>query len=363
MKIGILTYHRSENYGAVLQAYALKTYLQKQGYDAEFIDYRHPAHKEMYSLFKKEQFKQKSIVGKVKHIISFLLRYKRLYTRKKNFSKFIQKNIIVKPESEFVSNQEYDVVLYGSDQIWRKQNTIGINDFNEIYFGSDAIKAKRKIAFAASMGEIDVTDSDKKRLQELLQNFHAVSVRERDLLELIQPLTDKKVEQVLDPVFLLSKEEWLQITPPRLCKEKYILLYNLLSSDELHNFSCQLQKDTGYKMIEIQGRIKDNINIKDSNIYGPSEFLSLIAYSEYVLSSSFHALAFALLFEKEVYVHAPKNSKRMTSLLEIVQLKHRFLTEKQKTLSKKDSKINYSIINSIIDTNSKRTQKFLLTYA
>lgn len=357
MKIGILTYHRSENYGAVLQAYALKTYLQKQGYDAEFIDYRHPAHKEMYSLFKREQFKQKSIVGKVKHIISFLLRYKRLYTRKKNFSKFIQKNIIVKPESEFVSNQEYDVVLYGSDQIWRKQNTIGINDFNEIYFGSDAIKAKRKIAFAASMGEIDVTDSDKKRLQELLQNFHAVSVRERDLLELIQPLTDKKVEQVLDPVFLLSKEEWICLATKRKIKEKYILLYKLSHSDAAVECAQRLKKETGYRIIEINGSIPNVIPNKQQsqNVAGPLEFLSLIYYADFLVSTSFHGVAFAIIFNKQFYAFSNKNSGRIISLLESFNLSSRFFENDLKV-------INYNLINQLLNNKRNISNYFLTQY-
>ncbi len=359
MKIGILTYHRSENYGAVLQAYALKTFLISKGYNAEFVDYVHPMHKRMYYLYNKNSFKNRPLIGKIKYHISFLLKFRRLYIRKKRFNKFINRHLIASSNTEF-QNSKYDLVFYGSDQIWRKQNPIGIDDFNEIYFGSDFIIADRKVSYAASMGILQSSDDDKQKLKKLLKNFDSISVREQDLLQLIQPLTDKKVELVLDPVFLLNQNLWKKIMTKRIVKEKYILLYNLLHNEDAVKCANKIANKYGCRIVEVNGKVKNAIyNKKQSNnTLAPEGFLSLIYNADFVVSTSFHGVAFAILFNIQFYAFLKEHSERIVSLLNHFDLNDRFYPDENKM--EKFEKINYQKVNNNLDSNIKKSAEFII---
>lgn len=351
MKIGILTYNLSENYGAVLQAYALKTFLTSKGYDAEFVDYVHPAHREMYSLYSKKRLEKKNFIGKIKYNISFILKFSRLYKRKKKFKDFIN-NYLLPTSDQKQSESEYDIVFYGSDQIWRKQTAIGLDDFNEVYFGSEHIKAKRKVSYAASMGILHSSDKDKAKLTELLKNFDSISVREQDLYELIQPLTEKKVEIVLDPVFLLTKSDWQQIIGEKKVKRKYILLYNLLHNDDAVLCAKQIAKKENLELIEINGKIDSTLcyRRKRYNSCGPLDFLSLIYHAEFVVSTSFHGVAFAILFNKQFFSFLKEHSERIVSILNRFELSDRFYPDKEQI--KIVEAINYDLVNGLL--NQKR---------
>ncbi len=356
MKIGILTYHLSENYGAVLQAYALRSYLISKGYDAQFVDYVHPAHREMYSLYSKKQLKKRSFIGKIKYNISFILKLSRLYKRKRRFKKFMNNHLLSVPKQ---NNSEYDIVFYGSDQIWRKQNVIGIDDFNEVYFGSEHIKAKKKVSYAASMGILHSSDKDKAKLTELLKNFDSISVREQDLYELIQPLTEKKVEIVLDPVFLLTKSDWQQIVGERKVKRKYILLYNLLHNDDAVLCAKQIAKKENLEIIEINGKINSTLlyRRKRYNAGGPIDFLSLLYYAEFVVSTSFHGVAFAILFNKQFFSFLKEHSERIVSILNRFELSDRFYPEKEQMKNK--ISIEYDKVNKLIEQDRVLSTSFI----
>src|SRR5690554_1640541 len=124
MKIGILTYHRSENYGAVLQALALNKAVRRLGFKPVFVDYQHPRHKELYSLFSWSKFEKFSLYQKLKYLLVFLFTYTRKLRRKSYFQRFF--NQYFETDNLGSIADHYDIVIYGSDQIWRKQNIIGV---------------------------------------------------------------------------------------------------------------------------------------------------------------------------------------------------------------------------------------------
>jgi len=357
MKIGILTYHRSENYGAVLQAFALKEALQKIGFKPVFIDYQHQSHSEMYALFSKSKFFEKSFFNKVKYFISFLLSLRRKLCRKKNFQEFFNQYI---NESGLGSvDNLYDIVIYGSDQIWRKQDIIGINGFLETYFGSDTISAKKKISYAASMGEIRIEGNDLDFLKSTLSNFHAISVREDDLKELVEEKVGLSATHVVDPVFLLDEVEWQMITSPRLIKEKYILFYHLGYNAEAVKAVVKLKKQTQYKVVELNGKIiTRDTRAQRWNMVGPSGFLSLLRHAEFVITSSFHGICFSLLYNKNFYVFLTNNSRRIESMLLDFNLTSRIV----KTATEVDmhDSINWKEVSSLIEKKKKSSLLFLM---
>ena len=323
MRIGILTYHRSHNYGALLQAYALKEYISSLEKDVCFIDYWPHYHQEMYALWKPSQFRKASIMGKIRMLlISLLFSWKRK-RRMVLFERFIAKYILPLASVD----DRFDLVVYGSDQIWRYQDHASYKGYNPVYFGDKTITSKSKISYAASMGVIKLSEKDRSQLSDWLLNLDMISVREEDLRDAIRPLTSKDIRLVVDPVFLLPQDSWKSIMSPRQRKGRYILSYNL----QLNSLTRQVAKMVGEKMRLPIVEIKGGIYLFDSDgkrsMVGPCEFLSWIYYSDCVVSSSFHGIAFSVLFEKHFYATLERNAGRVRSLLSRIGLESRIVSD------------------------------------
>ena len=361
MKIGILTYHRSHNYGALLQAYALKHFLMKQGYnDVEFVDYFPDYHRDMYANIERKKFKNLPLLKKIKYPLYLAFRYYPLYftkeRRRKNFNKFIEKYIIEKEVG--LKDTDYDLVIYGSDQIWRKQKQKTCPGFNEIYFGDPIIKAKKRIAFSASMGIIDLEPEDKVFLSKSFKSFASISVREKDLFEVIKSFSDYPVINTLDPVFLLTKDDWDNIIPGRIIKEKYVFFYNLQENKEAREIAVYISSRLGYKLIEFVGVIRKIYYPAGIKAFeGPENFLSLLKYSDFVVTSSFHGVAFSIIFEKQFYACLPWNNQRVISLLNLFQVQDRFIKDvKDVNLTRF---MDYKIITPIVKYEKEKTIEYL----
>ena len=362
MKIGILTYHRSHNYGALLQAYALKQFLIQQGYsNVEFVDYFPDYHWKMYANIQRKSLRNLTFKELLLYPYYYCFEFIPLYIlkekRRKGFLKFIDNYIV--PKSKDYQNQEYDIVIYGSDQIWRKQNKKTCPGFNKMYFGDERIKAKKRIAYSASMGVIDLAPDDKEFLSESLKNFDAVSVREKDLYETVKNLTVQKIYQTLDPVFLLNKKDWVRLYPKRLIKKNYILLYNFQPGKIAKEIANQSSKLLNIPIIELTGGVNQRFYRKGIKpTLSPSDFISLFIYTDFVISSSFHGVAFAIIFEKQFYTHCTHKPYRIISLLESLRLGDRFI----KDISNVDinNNINYNELQPVIEREKNISKEYLL---
>lgn len=357
MNVGILTYHRSENYGAILQALALAKAVRSLGLNPVFIDYQHPDHKELYALFSCTKYKKLTVFQKLKYVFVFLLTYRRKLRRKRNFQLFFNRYIA---EGELGSvSASYDIVIYGSDQIWRKQSIIGIDGFLDIYFGSNVISAKKRISYAASMGDIRLERGDVEFLESAFSNFNAISVREDDLRELVAKTSGVVPTHVLDPVFLLEKEEWKEIASPRLLKKKYILFYCLGDSKEASRAVERLRRETGFEVVELNGRIITRESRSQQwNVVGPSEFLSLLMYAEIVVTSSFHGLCFSLLFNKDFFAIPINNPRRIESMLVDFGLERRIIRN-AKELDQNDI-IEWPLVDNYFKGKKRMSLEYLM---
>lgn len=320
MKIGILTYHRSHNYGALLQAVATRTLLQKMGHDAYFVDYFPAYHGEMYKLNPFINIKKKKIKG----VISDIIRYPYRKKRYDKFMSFINKEII--PYCGSV-DEEYDLIIYGSDQIWRIQKDLG--GFNPIYFGAGGLKTKRNASYAASMGIEVLSNEQKERLKQLVGNLDYISVREESLKELLESLSIRNVNLSLDPTLLLSKEDWNSYINTKKTYGRYLLLYDLMKGSINTQAVYKFAQERNLEVVEIVGtaRRKDTRNLRTTD--GPYEFLNLINNAEFVVTSSFHGLVFSIIFRKQFYASYRQNSSRAESLLGLLGLRHHLLTPNQ----------------------------------
>ena len=363
MKIGTLTYHRAENYGALLQAYSLKTYLQSLGHDVSFVDYWPKYHSEYFKIFSWSTFKSRSLTGKMHILIRLLLMGNKLLCRKKVMQKFMHERLgltdIPQYETRNAATEKYDAVVYGSDQIWRKQNLGGVG-FDEWYFGSDNVCADKKIVYAGSMGKLETAPEDVQFVKTQMRNFCSIAVREKDLHSYLQK-QGVLSNLVIDPVFLLTQEQWHQLAVAPKSDSKYILFYNLLNSPSSSSFAKALSAKTGLPIWEVTkkttfiqnqkgGRIIDNASIE--------EFLGLVEHAEYVVSNSFHGVAFSIIFEKQFFaVGMGEKSNRVVSLLEAADIKERYIASDSHQINL--SPIDYIKVRIHIQNDIKKSKEYL----
>lgn len=315
MKIGILTYHRVHNFGAVLQALATRLFLLKNGISAVYIDYYPDYHKNMYKPF---SFKEIFYHGRYgyRYLKNHILYYKKCKRRYVIFEDFISKHIL--PFCSSITGQ-YDLVIYGSDQIWRKQR-IG---YNPIYFGDNSINAKRKITYSASMGKLPSL-KEERRVADLCRNFDSISVREKTLECFLTKQGYQDVVLTLDPTLLLDPEDWKPYIASNCIKVDYVLLYTL----QREAFDMKQVKKFAKKMhcelIVLHGGVESDSNLYDS-VSGPAEFLALVANAKCVLSSSFHAVVFSVIFNKPFYASLKSNANRVKDFLDMLGISECFI--------------------------------------
>ena len=317
MKIGILTYHRSHNYGALLQGIALREVLARAGHQATFIDYWPAYHRHMYALFSfHRMMSRKGFGGKMRYLKICIVNYKNRKKRKINFDAFIKENV-----EPYTSSMEdnYDVIVHGSDQIWRKQPEI--NTYNPVYFGKHQIKSNRKVSYAASMGILPERESDKQQLKSILSYLNSISVRESDLLDMADSLGFTEARQDIDPTLLLTSDDWIKMFNLKKSKseEKYALYYKIKDSFDVSSLQ-RFAESRGLKLKIIYSTAVGQDTDSEIMTAGPKQFLELMYNADFVFTSSFHGLAFSLLFHKPFLASFTNNAGRAASLLSTLNL-------------------------------------------
>ena len=344
MKIGILTYHRSHNYGALLQALALRYQLTKMGNEVYFIDYWPKYHRQMYELFSFSYALQCGKKKFLKYIMNFISHYKKRKERIQSFEKFIVQYII--PHClPYAHHEHFDIIVYGSDQIWRKQPGLS-NQFNPIYFADNILQADRHISYAASMGGVQLNDNDYEFLRQRMNKFSYISVRESGLQNVLRKI-DFNADVVLDPTLLLTPNEWEQILPiQRFLPQKYVLFYRLLEGSFDEKALVDFSRKLNCELIILDSAVREEREqvISTAN---PLAFLSLLKYAEFVFTSSYHGLVFSLIFKKQFYASFIANKDRAKSLLENIGLNDRLLNVSEHEIPLK-SDIEYESVDKKI---------------
>lgn len=319
-KAGILTFHDAHNYGAVLQAYALKKYIKKLGVDAKVINYHHYNIPDGFP--RKRKIKEISFSGIRKHIYS----HKDHNLRWTKFNHFI-KELVDNEERVYTDEKELekldiDFWICGSDQIWNTDITRGINKGFFLDFNTKGTK----ISYAASMGIPKLEKQYEDEFVKAVNDIEYVSVREDALKQYINSLTDKEVMKVVDPTLLLEKEDYTELLNESLIKEKYLLIYALGPDDRLTQIAKQKAEEKNLKIVELNDyKLKNYFCMQVSNA-GPEEFLTLIKNAEVVVTNSFHGTIFSALFEKDFYTITRLNrNARMESLLDMFGMRDRLI--------------------------------------
>lgn len=327
MKIKTITCHDVYNVGASLQSYALMKYLQKQGHDVEIIDYKPEYLSRHYRLNVINNPKYDYFFVKQAYILAKLPQrlIARCGKRKRNFDRF-RENYLKLTDKHYCSYQalledcpEAELYIAGSDQIW---NPLFPNGKDAAFFLQFVPDCKKRISYAASFATDEISDEDKKRMTIWLEKFDAVSVREESALSILETMGIQG-KQVCDPVFLLNALDWGKIAVDA-NEKNYLFVYDFDNNSDIDQIADWISKKQGLNVCSV---FPMNGNVKVLKNMGPLEFLGSVKTAKVVLSNSFHATAFSLLFHKEFYVVNRQDSinTRMRDLLKLVGLEDRLL--------------------------------------
>jgi len=360
MKIGVITFHRPINYGAIFQSVALIKKLSSLKIDAEIIDYRNKRHEKEIA-----NMSFKSASG-YKNKIKSLLFYRFNNRKKEKFCEFLNNNakvseVIYDKNNIKDINKEYTHFITGSDQVWN----LNLTDSDYNYFLDFVNDDSKKFSYASSFGYSKVPEQYVSKTKEYLSKYKKISVREAQGAKIINDLIDKKVDVVLDPTLLLNKDEWLELAENVKFKlpEKYILLYVVSPTKEDFLIAKKFSKMVNMKVILINYNMKYVFGMKNCFDLGPGEFLNLFKNATYVLTNSFHGTAFSINFNKNFYVRLSKKANngnsRIENIINLVGLQDRYIDEE---CDVDISNIDFEKVNKIMESERKKSVDVLYDF-
>ncbi len=320
MRAGILNVQWLNNYGSILIAYCMQKKLDLLGVDNEIIDFRPYApniHGEIPSAHKEEKA---STRGKIEKCNEFRRRFLR------------RSAPLIGVEG--ADKLDYDAYIVGSDTVW---TPLKINDVEAKMYYLDFLKGKeaRRIIWAASIGSEEKSDLDMMQLhlKERLKDYDYISIRERETTEFVQKLTDKTVYNVMDPALMLDVEDYNEILPGNTSPgERYIYAFLFDDLNGGYDTINELSEKTGLKVVcDVKHMERINNLLTNSADDGPGEFVERIKNADYIITDSYHAFVFALLWQKPFVCYTRfKSGIRARNLLENLGLGQRYLLGNEK---------------------------------
>ncbi|MBP1990379.1 polysaccharide pyruvyl transferase family protein [Paenibacillus eucommiae] len=362
MKICTITCHNVYNHGASLQAYGLLRYLKCCGHDVEIIDYKPKYLSNHYKLFSIDNPKwKKNILSKAIYLTLKLPKRILSLKRKKAFDEFSSKHLII-TKTRFTSNNELkkntpnaDAYLCGSDQIW---NCLHENGKDPAFYLDFTPSNKIKAAYAASFATDTISEEYIPVIKERVERLDGVGVREKSGVKILERMNVTNTFNVVDPVFLLEQEEWSNLGKIDF-REKYILIYDFDNSILIKKLALEIAKERNCKIYNIN---PSKLKYADRyfNYAGPEIFIALVKNAQFVISNSFHAAVFSIVYEKDFVIvnRTEAINTRMRDLLDDLKLNER-LADENYSLEKLMKKVDYSESKKILNEKIQFSKKYL----
>ena len=316
--IGLITFHFVNNYGGVLQAYALQRVLEKRGDEVHVIDYRN------WFIKLTDAIRVFPIAKNPAVIKSGIASLKQRKIRIRKINQFIREKMNLTNKfnstSLYKSAPEYDYYICGSDQIWNPFLTGGVT---AVYFLDFVKENRKKIAYAPSMGTNRIPNAFMNKMLKYIDGIDYLSVRERTTAAFLSERINRNIEIMIDPTLLLSKDEWRKIEKKiEGLPEKYILLYMMQGDDNIYRYARLMKEKYNLPIVEIS-RYGFNPGIANQ-IYvdvGIEEFLGLFDGATCICTNSYHGFVYSLVFGKEVCLIPSKHfSSRINNLCEMLNI-------------------------------------------
>ncbi len=349
MKVGILNVQWLNNQGSVLLAYAIQKKLDMMGIDNEIINFMPHEKSENGEIPSAHAEEKVSSSQKIKNYDDFRKKYLRLTREYIGISD--------------VDELDFDTYILGADTVW---TPLRVHDTEAYMYYFDFCKDKpaKKISWAASIGSDSKEDLEMMApiLRERLKNFDYISVRERESVDYVQTLTDKKVFHAIDPILMLDREDYDGILAG---SEKglgrYIYAYFF---DDVEGGYETINKLSAHTNLPVVANVKDIKRIDnlllDNENDGPSEIVEKAFNADYVITDSFHIMIYAILAKKPFIAYSRKNTSiRLRNLLEDLGLSSKFLQYEEEGFEEILKEIDYSKVYEKINEWRTSTMSFL----
>lgn len=368
MLIHIVTIHYAHNYGAVLQAFSLKSVLEKWGHEVYFINYIPELEKKKYAKKLKNEVGLRQSIKSLRldrwiiGLINALVAQKEWSARYDKFEKFIQERLLCgylngkELDGQAAAQIKTDALICGSDQVWNEIIGGIANPVYYLAFNDSSIK----ISYAASMGK--VYRPKKENMEKIipwLQKFKAISVREDDLRMMLEKdMGIKNVSVTIDPCLLLKKEDFVSIVSKTIKEDThYILNYYITEDGLMKDIFKKVSKIGEAPIIEIHWKRQlFSINQNQRNSLTIEDFLWYFLHADLIYTDSFHGVVFAVLFHKPFYA-VYKENVRIDNLLKEVGLGYCHITAYNDGHSKR--MIDWDLVDERIDLLRQRSLDFL----
>ena len=367
MKIGILTQPLHNNYGGILQAYALQKVLKDMGHEVWTVD----------SQFEKKSFLTFLIILFKRFVLKYILNRKDIKTLipiKPNTSEkefisqhltlFIKENINTTEETtlnnleKLVEEYQFKAMVVGSDQVWRPKYSPKLDAY---FLKPLTMQNIKRIAYAASFGTDcwEFSKSQTKQYSELLKIFDLITVREDSAVKLCNEKFKAPATRVLDPTLLLTKENYIKLISNNISDKSkdYILIYALDASRVLESRIKKIFNELNceIKIIEpekpLDSDFRENLN---DYILPPVElWVHDFFNAKYVITDSFHGSVFSILFHKPFLSlgNVKRGLSRFESLLNLLKLENRLILNANEITEEKITEpINFEYVDDIINT-------------
>lgn len=363
------------NYGSLLQTYAMQKVLDNLNIENDIILFKSDPLKQLYRIvnvpFLTMKLKLCKRVVATRFFFPSIYRGSALRDRefasfKDKYCRFTEKTTSRKELLRI--GKKYRAFVLGSDQVWNPANLQ--MDFYTMNFVPEE---KMKIAYAPSFGVSVIPPNQLKRTKEYLKRIQYISVREIAGAQIVKELVDRNVPVVCDPTGLLTREQWDMIKGKKLyLKEKYIFCYFLGSNPQHREFANSIKKVTGYKIIALQHIdefVKTDLKFGDLKPYsvGPEEFINLLSNAEIVLTDSFHGTMFSIYYHKNFYTFSryaegkkDSTNSRIISILEMMNLTERKLNGTENAAECLAKAVNWTKVEEILQEFRKRSFNYLL---
>ena len=369
----ISLYYGSYNYGGVLQAYAMNRLLEQRGVQSEQLLYRKTktAASRAQSLRSKRlsHLAKRSAEKMRTRVTDALADQEELALRREAFDRF--KEQYIRQSDRVYSDEDiaetvpcYDIFVAGSDQICKHSSVTGT------YLLDFVPAEKRKFSYAASVA-VAIPDSCGERYRSAVPKLDGASVRERSAQAMLRDICGCDVEWVLDPVMTLTPSDWESVIAAPVIEGPYLFCYFLGEDRALRSFAKRYAKRCGLKLVTLPFAGPEHsfsdFTFGDERLYaaGPAEYLSLIRNAACVLTDSFHAAAFSILFQRPFWVLDRSAFRgadlRVTDLLSTFGLQERLLSVEGDPLSEAmhAPTLDFSEVQERLRTERKRSLAYL----
>lgn len=351
-KVGVITFHNYDNYGAILQSYGLQRKLKELGTEPQIIDYRCSY---ISNPFKLVNLKEKGLFNYIYGAIGHICYIPRRSECNK-FRKHMKYGEPVDKSNVKKVGDKYDIYIAGSDQIWDYKLT----NFDTTYFLDFVAEGKKKISYAASIGEHLPPKEYQEQYKKLLSDFDEILVRENYGADVVEKLIGTRPECTCDPTLLLTADEWKELLVEPKRKDKYILVYQLGINKEIVNFVKRLKKKTGLKVVYIPFPLVGLLRTSIQLTVGPARWMGFFKNAEYVVTDSFHGVVFSLLFNRKFFtkVNGHHTNRRVEQLLKKIKLTDRTM-DSVKSDEDLLKEIDFTYANSQIEQMRKESLEHL----